>query len=139
MRAWSLPTVPAKTIPMTYAGSTASLSDHAASEPNPNNISRRYFASSSEGRLPYFLKNQGVTYGNTAKTTTLTTMNITVFMVKGAKIRPRAMTVPRSVIKQAARIVFPNSVLFRPSSSITAYTTATDVVDIATPASQLDL
>jgi hypothetical protein len=27
---WSFPTVPAKTIPMTYAGRTASLPDHTA-------------------------------------------------------------------------------------------------------------
>jgi len=68
-------------------------------------------------------------------TTTLTTTKITVRIVNGEKIRPRAMTVPRSFTKHAARIAFPNSVLLRPSSNITAYTTATEVVERATPAS----
>lgn len=72
-------------------------------------------------------------------TTTLTTTKITVRIVNGEKIRPRAMTVPRSFTKHAARIAFPNSVLLRPSSNITAYTTATEVVERATPASQLDI
>src|SRR5271156_4158834 len=71
--------------------------------------------------------------------TALTTTKITVRMVNGEKMRPKAMTVPKSFTKQAARIAFPNSVLLRPSSSITAYTTATEVVERATPASQLDI
>ena len=64
-------------------------------------------------------------------------VNATVLSVKGAKISPRAITVARSVTKQAARTVFPYPVVLIPSSSITAYTTATDVVDMAIPASQL--
>jgi hypothetical protein len=84
------------------------------------------------------LKNLGVRNGSTIKITTLTTTKISVFIVKGEKIRPNAMTVPRSLIKQAARIAFPNSVTLKPNSSMTAYTTATEVVESATPASQLD-
>ena len=49
-------------------------------------------------------------------TTTLTS----VCSVKGAKTNPRKMTVPRSLMKQAARMALPKSVLFKPSSSITA-------------------
>ena len=41
---------------------------------------------------------------------------------------------PRSVTKQAARISLPRSLRFRPVSIITAYTTATEVVDRAIPA-----
>ena len=47
------------------------------------------------------------------------------------------MTVPRSVMKQAPKMPFPKSVLLNPVSNITAYTTAMDVVDSATPQSQL--
>ena len=72
-----------------------------------------------------------------AKTTTLTPMKIKVFRVKGEKISPRAITVPRSFTKQAASTAFPKSVTLNPSSNITAYTTATEVVERATPASQL--
>ncbi len=49
------------------------------------------------------------------------------------------MTVPRSFAKHAARMTFPNSVFLRPISSTTASTTATEVVERATPASQLDM
>ena len=47
-------------------------------------------------------------------------MKISVFTVNGAKIRPSATTVPRSVIKQAARMVLPYSVVLKPNSIITA-------------------
>src|ERR1700679_1548407 len=90
---------------------------------------RMYFASSSETRPPYFLKNHGVRNGNTAKTTTETPTKMSVLIVNGEKISPSAMTVPRSLMKHAARIALPYSVVLKPSSSITAYTTATDVVD----------
>ena len=62
---------------------------------------------------------------------------INVLMVNGEKIIPSAITVPTSLIKHAARIDLPYSVTLKPSSSITAYTTATEVVDSATPQSQL--
>jgi hypothetical protein len=42
-------------------------------------------------------------------------------------------------MKQAARIALPYSVTLNPSSSITAYTTATEVVESATPQSQLGM
>src|ERR1035438_9360421 len=96
-----------------------------------------YFASNSETRPPYLRKNQGVKNGSTANVATATTTKMTVLMVKGAKIRPSAITVPRSFTKQEARMPFPKSVSLKPVSSITAYTTATEVVDRATPASQL--
>src|SRR5262249_14090834 len=63
--------------------------------------------------------------------------NTSVLTVKGAKINPNATTVPRSVMKHAPSTVLPYSVVLKPNSIITAYTTATDVVDMATPASQL--
>ena len=44
------------------------------------------------------------------KTTTPTPRKTKVLIVKGAKMRPSATTVPRSVMKQAARIVLPYSV-----------------------------
>ena len=59
--------------------------------------------------------------------------------MNGAKINPSATTVPRSVTKHAANMVLPYSVVLKPNSIITAYTTATEVVDIATPASQLGI
>src|SRR5260370_16522575 len=68
---------------------------------------------------------------------TTTPRNTNVFTVNGAKMKPNATTVARSVMKQAAKTTLPYAVAFNPNSSITAYTTATDVVDMATPASQL--
>src|ERR1035437_352048 len=100
---------------------------------------RMYLASSSETRPPYFRKNHGVTKGRTAKTATETTTKISVLMVNGEKINPNAITVPRSLMKQAARMDLPYSATLKPSSSITAYTTATEVVERATPQSQLDM
>ncbi len=47
-------------------------------------------------------------------------MKTTVRSVNGAKIRPRAITVPRSFTKQAARTALPKPVLLSPSSSMTA-------------------
>ena len=47
---------------------------------------------------------------------------------------PSAITVPRSVTKHAARMSLPSGVSLRPVSTITAYTTATEVVDMASPA-----
>src|ERR1039458_263960 len=120
-----------------YAGSTASLPAHAAKPPMPNSRNRMYFASISETRPPYFRKNHGVTNGSAPKTTTLATTKISVRMVNGAKIKPSAITVPRSFTKQAARMPLPKSVRFKPSSSMTEYTTAIEVVDRATPANQL--
>src|ERR1700689_2504330 len=96
-----------------------------------------YLASSSETRPPYFLKNRGVRKGRMAKTTILTAMKTNVFTVKGEKISPSAITVPRSFTKQAASTAFPKSVTLKPSSNMTAYTTATEVVERATPANQL--
>ncbi|HET7107401.1 MAG TPA: hypothetical protein VFI38_11375 [Candidatus Acidoferrum sp.] len=66
------------------------------------------------------------------KKTIVLTKKITVRIVNGEKINPSAITAPRSFTKHAARIAFPNSVLCKPSSSITAYTTATEVVESAT-------
>ena len=97
----------------------------------------RNFVSSSEGRPPNFRKKRGVRYGSATKAIAATAAKATVRIVKGANSSPRAMTVPRSVMKHAARTVFPKSVLFSPNSSMTAYTTATEVVESATPASQL--
>src|SRR5271170_8274866 len=77
--------------------------------------------------------------GRTKKTTTLTTTKTSVRNVNGAKMSPNAMTVPKSLTKQAARMAFPKSVVLNPSSNMTAYTTATEVVDSATPQSQLDM
>src|SRR5580658_8969285 len=139
MSVWSLPTVPASTIPMRYAGRTASLPAHNAKPPKANRRNRMYFASSSETRPPYLRKKRGVRNGRTAKTTTQTPTKMSVLSVKGEKINPKAMTVPRSLTKHEARIAFPYSVVLNPSSSITAYTTATEVVERATPQSQLDI
>src|SRR5712691_6595828 len=97
-----------------------------------------YLASSSETRPPYRRKNHGVRNGRAMKMTTLVTIKINVRTVNGEKIKPRAMTVPRSFTKHAARIPFPKLVRLNPNSSITAYTTATDVVDNAIPPSQLE-
>src|SRR5271170_8254272 len=121
-----------------YAGKTASLPDHTASPPMPKRRKRMYFASSSETRPPKRRKKRGVRNGNTKKITILATTNTTVFRVKGEKISPRAITVPRSLTKHAARMALPNSVTLKPISSITAYTTATEVDESATPASQLE-
>src|ERR1700691_1313957 len=139
MSEWSFPTVPANTMPIMYAGSTASLPAQTANPPMAKRKKRRYLASNSETRPPYFLKNRGVRNGSTTKTTMETTTKISVLMVNGEKINPSAITVPRSLMKQAARIAFPYSVTLKPSSNITAYTTATDVVERATPQSQLGM
>jgi len=66
------------------------------------------------------LKKRGVSQGKTAKTTTATPAKISVLTVKGAKMKPSASTVPRSLMKQAASTVLPYSVLFSPNLSITA-------------------
>jgi hypothetical protein len=50
--------------------------------------------------------------------TAVTRANVSVRVVNGAKINPSATTVPKS--KHAARTAFPNPVLLRPSSSMTA-------------------
>jgi len=126
-------------MPIMYAGSTASLPAHTASPPMAKRKKRRYLASNSETRPPYLLKNHGVRNGRPMNTTTETTRKISVFMVNGEKINPSAITVPRSLMKQAARIALPYSVTLNPSSSITAYTTATEVVESATPHSQLGI
>jgi hypothetical protein len=59
-------------------------------------------------------------------------MSVIFIFVKSS---PSAITVPRSFTKHAARIIFPNGFSFNHVSTITAYTTATDVVDSAIPAS----
>jgi hypothetical protein len=51
-----------------------------------------------------------------------------------AKTIPSASTVPRSHTKQAVRMSLPRSVRLRPVSTITASTTATEVVESAMPA-----
>ena len=61
-----------------------------------------------------------MTNGNTTNTATDTATKTSVRSVKGEKIRPSAITVPRSLMKQAARMVLPYSVVLKPSSSITA-------------------
>src|ERR1035438_7661232 len=100
---------------------------------------RRYLASISETRPPYLRKKHGVRKGRAAKTATEVATKIRVLMVNGEKISPKAITVPRSLMKQAARMDLPYSVTLKPSSSITAYTTATEVVERATPQSQLGM
>jgi len=92
---------------MMYAGKTASLPDQTANPPIANSRKSMYFASSSETRPPYFLKNRGVRKGRIAKTTTLTPTKISVLIVNGEKIIPRAITVPRSLMKQAASTALP--------------------------------
>jgi hypothetical protein len=66
-------------------------------------------------------------------TVTVTPMKRNKTQLTSANRPPRARTVPRSVTKQAARISLPRSTRLRAVSTITAYTTATDVVDRATP------
>ena len=66
-----------------------------------------YLVSISETRPPYLLKNHRVKKGRKAKTTAQTPTKIRVFTEKGEKIRPKAITVPRSLMKQAARIDLP--------------------------------
>ena len=63
---------------------------------------------------------RGVTTGSRTKAATQPPMKTTVFQVNGANMSPRAMTVPRSVTKQAPRMPLPNSVLLKPVSSMTA-------------------
>src|SRR5437899_1458363 len=70
---------------------------------------KRYLASSSDTRPPYLRKNHGVRNGKIAKTATHTTTKIRVLNVNGEKMRPSAMTVPRSFTKQLARMAFPYS------------------------------
>src|SRR5438105_4211466 len=77
-----------------------------------NSANRMYFASSSDTRPPYFAKKRGVRHGSTTNAPMLTTTNTSVRIVKGEKIRPSAITVPRSLMKQAVRIALPNSVRF---------------------------
>src|SRR5438105_137980 len=105
----------------------------------PNNKRRMYLASNSDTRPPYRPKNHGVRNGRTIKTRMLAMINTNVRMVNGEKIKPSAITVPRSFTKHAARIPLPKVVRLNPNSSMTAYTTATDVVDKAMPQSQLEL
>jgi hypothetical protein len=78
-----------------------------------------------------------VIVGSRVSKTPVARTKITVLKVKGENKSPSAITVPRSFTKHEPRIPFPNSVLLRPVSSITAYTTAIEVVDSAIPANQL--
>src|SRR2546430_57893 len=80
-----------------YAGNTASLSAQAASAPRANKSRSRYFASSSEGRLPDSLKSCGVIQGRTMKMTTATPAKMNVLNVNGAKMKPSASTVSEIV------------------------------------------
>lgn len=75
--------------------------------------------------------------GRTARTAVVTPINTRVFEVNGAKMSPQAITVPRSLIKQVPRMPLPYSLLLKPVSSMTAYTTAMEVVESATPAKRL--
>jgi len=59
-------------------------------------------------------------HGSTIKTTMPVPRKINVLIVNGAKISPSATTVPRSVTKQAARMILPYSAVLNPNSSITA-------------------
>src|ERR1035441_8438561 len=72
----------------------------------------------------------GIYHSTTAATATNTASDI----LKSANSTPSASTVPKSVMKQAASSVLPMGVLPSPPSIITAYTTATEVVDSAIPA-----
>ena len=80
----------------------------------------RNLASSSDGRPPKRRKKRGVSHGSSSAARTRAPAKPAVFRVKGAKISPRAITVARSLTKQAASTILPYSLVFSPSSSITA-------------------
>ena len=69
--------------------------------------------------MPNIANIDGVIFGNIIQTKTRIMTNSDVFHVKGANTKPSVMTVPKSVMKQAARIVLPNSPLLKPYSIIT--------------------
>jgi len=64
------------------------------------------------GKLPVEsllrLKSRGVSHGSTAKTTIAIAAKIKVFIVNGAKMKPSANTVPRSLMKHAASTILPS-------------------------------
>src|SRR5207247_3102193 len=72
--------------------------------------------------------------GMNHSTNTVTAINTSSQTLKLAKRPPSATTVPKSVMKHAARIILPIAVSLNPPSIITAYTTATEVVETAMPA-----
>src|SRR5947207_93203 len=107
-------------MPITYAGSTASLSAQPANAPKPNKQSSKNLVSSSDGRLPKRRKNHGVTNGSTAMPAMLPTTKVPVFHVNGENIRPNTITVAISVMKHAASTTLPDSVRLNPNSNMTA-------------------
>ena len=69
---------------------------------------------------PTFEKNHAVTGGSFHSVTAVTITNATSHQSYSANSRPNARTVPRSVMKQAARMILPSSVALYPRSIITA-------------------
>jgi len=80
------------------------------------------------------VKNQRSNRGMTTTTSTETPMKRMVQRLGRRNRIDRAAAVPRSVTKVADMISLPMAVRVSPVSTSTAYTTASEVVDIAAPA-----
>ncbi len=76
--------------------------------------------SGSLTRCPTLSKNQGANLGSSQSATAVAAPNSASQASKCANTMPSASTVPRSVMKQAARMILPSSVLLKPVSTITA-------------------
>jgi hypothetical protein len=92
------------------------------------------FASGSYARRAQLLDNRLGPLRHEHRIINVTTANTNSQILKCANNVPRPSTVPKSVMKHAARIILPIDVSLKPPSIITAHTTATDVVESATPA-----
>jgi len=75
--------------------------------PGPSSRNSRYLASSSDARPVTFAKNRASRKAKIKSDTKLIVGKSKVFFVKGENIKPSARTVPRSLMKQAARIAWP--------------------------------
>src|SRR6266581_4510783 len=126
---------PATTNPTRYAGSTASLLAVDANPPRKNNTRKINFTSGSLTRVaPSLAMMNLVHFGMNHSIADMTATKTSSQMLKSANNVPSAKTVPKSVMKHAARIILPIAVSLNPPSIITAYTTATEVVESAMPA-----
>ena len=92
-----------------------------ASPPRKNKIRKRNFISGSLTRLvPRRAMKKRVQVGIYQSMTHITATNTRSQTLKLANRMPRASTVPKSVMKQAARVILPSGVSPSPPSIITA-------------------
>jgi len=101
------PTVPARTMPIMYAGRTASFQPTQPVRPWQREKEGEVLGFEFETRPPYFLKNRGVKKAALQRQRRKTAYENQRLDVNGERSVRAQSTVPRSLMKQAARIAFP--------------------------------